>query len=207
VPIYLEDKQLVKRALAGDEQAFAQFFDDNFPRLYRFVLPRLSDDPAGAREVVHLALSRALRKLHTFRAESSLFTWLCVICRNELSDWLRSSLRHREHVVLTEDYPEIRAAVESFNIPDSQSPERQYQRGESVRLIQVALDALPPKYGNALEWKYIEGFSTREIAARLNISAEATQSVLARARRAFQDVYGSMNNPVLNESVNIGRET
>ena len=34
--IYLEDKKLVKRLLAGDERAFKQFFDENFPRLYRF---------------------------------------------------------------------------------------------------------------------------------------------------------------------------
>lgn len=205
MPIYLDDKLLVKRALAGEEQAFNQFFDDNFSRLYRFALPRLSEDPEATREVVHMALSRALRKLPTYRAESSLFTWLCVICRNEMSDWLRKNLRYRERIVLTEDYPEIKAAVDSFNAPQSDDPENSYRRTEAIRLIQVALDRLPPRYGNALEWKYIEGYSIKEIAARMVISPEAAQSVIARAKRAFRDIYGSLSKPVIGSSAINGK--
>ena len=112
--IYLDDRKLVKRLLAGDEQAFSQFFDENFSRLYRFALARLSRDEDVAGEIVQAALSRALRKAHTYRGESALFTWLCVICRNEIVDWMRRNARYNKHIVLTEDYPEIQAAVESF---------------------------------------------------------------------------------------------
>ena len=65
-----------------------------------------------------------------------------------------------------------------------------------MRLIQVALDALPPRYGDVLEWKYIEGYSIKEISKRMNIGTEATQSLLARARRAFADVYSSLSQGV-----------
>ncbi|MDH3433674.1 MAG: hypothetical protein OEM60_07445, partial [Gammaproteobacteria bacterium] len=64
---------------------------------------------------------------------------------------------------------------------------------EALRLIQVALDRLPANYGNVLEWKYVEGHSVKEISARLEIGTEATQSLLARAKRAFADVYGSLS--------------
>ena len=192
MPVYFEDKKLVKQLLAGNEQAFDRFFDEHFARLYRFALTRLSDDPDAAREVAQLTLTKAIRKLKTYRAESALFTWLCAICRNETSDWLAKQGRYREHIVLTEDIAEVRAAVESFQSPDQMSPERHYKRVEMLRLIQVALDNLPAKYGDVLEWKYIEGHSTREIAKRMNIGEEATQSLLARAKRAFADVYSSM---------------
>lgn len=190
--VYFEDKKLVKQLLAGNERAFDQFFDENFARLYRFALTRLSDDHDAAREVAQLTLTKAVRKLGTYRAESALYTWLCAICRNETSDWLARQGRYREHIVLTEDLPEVRAAVESYQMPEQMTPERHYRRVEMLRLIQVALDNLPAKYGDVLEWKYIEGHSIREIAARMNIGAEATQSLLARARRAFADVYSSM---------------
>ena len=111
--IYLDDKKLVKQLLGGDERAFDRFFEENFGRLYRFALTRLSDDPEAAREVAQVTLTRALRKLHTYRAESALFTWLCAICRNETSEWLRSQARYREHVVLIEDFPEVQAAVDT----------------------------------------------------------------------------------------------
>jgi len=192
VPVYLDDKKLVKQLLAGDQRAFDRFFEDNFARLYRFAIVRLSDDPEGAREVVQITLSRAVRKMHTYRAESALFTWLCAICRNEISDWLSRQGRYRDHIVLVEDFPEVRAAVDSFQAPLEDSPERHFQRVEALRLIQVALDRLPAKYGNVLEWKYVEGHSVKEISARLEIGTEATQSLLARAKRAFADVYSTL---------------
>ncbi|MGH7128159.1 MAG: RNA polymerase sigma factor, partial [Planctomycetaceae bacterium] len=171
-------------------------FDEYFARLYRFALARLADDPDAAREVAQITLIRALRKLHTYRAESALFTWLCAICRNETSEWLRQQGRYRDHVVLIEDHPDVRAAVDSFHVPEEQLPEAQLQRLEHLRLIEVALDRLPARYGDVLEWKYVEGRSIREIAARLNLGQEATQSLLARAKRAFGDVYASLASAI-----------
>jgi RNA polymerase sigma-70 factor (ECF subfamily) len=194
MPVYLDDKRLVKQLLAGDQRAFDRFFEENFARLYRFAIVRLSDDPDGAREVVQIALTRAVRSLHTYRAESALFTWLCAICRNEINDWFRQQGRYRDHIVLVEDFPEVQAAVDSFQAPLEDSPERHYQRVEVMRLIQVALDRLPANYGNVLEWKYVEGHSVKEISARLEIGTEATQSLLARAKRAFADVYSSLTD-------------
>ena len=200
MPTYLEDRRLVKRLLAGEEQAFRQFFDENFSRLYRFALARTSHDEDASREIVQAALSRALRKAHSYRGESALFTWLCAICRNELVDWMRRNARYHEHIVLTEDYPEVLAAVDSFLAPDSDDPGKHYQKHEASRLIQVALDKLPPRYGNALEWKYIEGYSVKEIAIKLDVSPEAAQSLLARAKKAFQEMYSTLARPVFNEA-------
>jgi len=190
--VYLEDKRLVKQLLAGDQSAFDGFFDENFARLYRFAIARMTNDPDAARDIVQVTLTKAIRKMSTYRAESALFTWLCAICRNEISDWLAKQGRRQEHIVLTEDFPEVQAAVDSFQAPAQEGPERQYRRAETLRLIQVALDRLPAKYGDVLEWKYVEGWSINEIAEKLNIGTEATQSLLARAKRAFADVYSAM---------------
>lgn len=190
--VWLDDKRLVKQLLGGDERAFDRFFDENFARLYRFALARLGDDRDAAREVAQITLSKAVGKLHTYKGEAALFTWLCAICRNATSDWLAQQGRYRDHIVLTEDFAEVRAAVESLQEPDQFGPEQQFRRIELVRLIQVALDSLPASYGDALEWKYIEGHSVQEIAKRMGIGKEAAQSLLARARRAFADVYLSL---------------
>jgi len=196
VPIYLEDRKLIRRLLKGDERAFDQFFRENFSRLYRFAQARVSTDTEATREIVLASMSRALTKMSGYRGESALFTWLCVICRNEIVDWSRRNAKYREHVVLTEDHPEIQAAVDSFVAPVSEDPRRQYQKYEAARLIQVALDKLPPSYGDALEWKYIEGHTVKEIARRMGVSHEAAQSLLARARRAFEEIYSTLTGPV-----------
>lgn len=200
MPVHLDDKRLIKRLLAGDERAFTQFFDENYSRLYRFALVRVAQDEEAAAEIAQSALSNALNRIGSWRGEAALFTWLCAIARNEIVDWARRNASYRKHVVLTEDLPEIRAAVDSLLMSDIDGPGRQYQRHEAGRLIQVALDQLPPRYGDALEWKYIEGCSVKEIAARLELSFEAAQSLLARAKRAFHDVYGAMLRPAIAET-------
>lgn len=200
MPVYMDDKRLTKRLLAGKEQAFNQFFDENFARLYRFVLARVAHDEEAAKEIVQTAMSRALQKIHTYRGEAALFTWLCVIARNEMVDWIRRNARYREHIVLTEDFPEIQAAVDSILAPPADDPRKHYQKYEMSRLIQVALDKLPPKYGDALEWKYIQGYSVKEIAVRLEVSPGAAQSLLARAKRSFQEVYSTLARPLIEEA-------
>ena len=113
MPVYMDDKKLARRLLKGDARAFDRFFDDNFARLYRFAMARLSDDPEGARDVVQTAMTRALRKMHTYRAESAMFTWLCAICRNEINDWLTRQGRYKDHIVLVEDFLVAAGAVSS----------------------------------------------------------------------------------------------
>ena len=63
------------------------------------------------------------------------------------------------------------------------------QRREIARLVQVVLDRLPGRYGDALEWKYIDGFSVAEIAERLALAPKAAESMLTRARAAFRDAF------------------
>ncbi len=196
-PLYFRDRHQVRDLLAGDEEAFNRFFEENYSRLYRFALPRLHGDQAAAEDIAQQTLAIALQKLDTYRGEAQLYTWLCSICRNQVTDWLRQQGRHRDRVVLTEDFPEIQAAVDSFCAPASDDPMANQHRTELARLIQVALDRLSPRYGDVLEWKYLLGYSVQEIADRLNTSVDATQSLLTRARRAFTSVYGPLTDSLV----------
>ena len=190
-PAATSDPQLIRRMLAGDERAFEAFFNAYFPRLYRFALPRLNGDVEATREIVQVTLGKAIRKLESFRGESGLFTWICQICRNEIVDYIRAERRMR-HVVLIDDQPELRAAVESIEAPDEFDLVKGFGREEAARLVRVVLDRLPASYGDALEWKYIEGESVETIGERLGIGTTAAQSLLARARRAFRESLESV---------------
>lgn len=180
------DQQLIRRMLAGDERAFEAFFDAYFARVYRFALPRLNGNVEAAREVVLSTLTKAMRKLSQFRGESGLFTWICQICRHEVVDHIRADRRSR-HVVLIDDLPELRAAIESVEAPEQYDLVRSHGRAEVGRLVRAVLDRLPSSYGDALEWKYIEGESVEVIGERLGIGTTAAQSLLARARAAFRE--------------------
>jgi RNA polymerase sigma-70 factor, ECF subfamily len=181
-----QEQVLVRRMLAGEERAFTAFFEGYFARLYRFALPRLNADSQATREVVQATLTKAMRRLADFRGEAALFTWLCQICRREVVDYLRAHKRYSDRVVLIEDSPDLRAAIESIEAPEEFDLALTYSREELGRMVRSVLDRLPPRYGDALEWKYVEGRSVEEIGARLGIGHTAAQSLLARARDAFR---------------------
>jgi RNA polymerase sigma-70 factor, ECF subfamily len=182
-----EEKLLIQRMLGGDERAFEAFFNAYFPRVYRFALPRLNRDVEATREVVQATLAKAMRRIGDFRGESALFTWICQICRREAVDYIRSRRRHVKHLVLIDDRADLRSAIEAIEAPEEYDLVRQYGRAEVGRLVRVVLDRLPSNYGDALEWKYMEGSSVEEIGERLGIGTIAAQSLLARARIAFRE--------------------
>ncbi len=182
-----DERRLVRRLLEGDERAFREFFDEYFARLYRFALPRLNNDADAAQEVAQATLCKVMRKLETFRGEAALFTWICQICRRQIADHLREHQRHAARVVLIEDNPRVQAALDAIQSPEEEQPERRYDDGQVGSLVRSVLDRLPARYGDALEWKYVEGMSVEEIGARLGIGTTAAQSLLARARVAFRD--------------------
>jgi len=191
-------KALVRRMLRGEEAAFEEFFADYSPGLYRFALSRTRDVEASE-EVVQAALCRAVAKLDTYRGEAALFTWLCTFCRHEISAYYERQRRHAPQVDLIEDVPEIRAALESLAGSEAGSPEADLRRKELARLVQVALDHLPPRYAEALEWKYIDGLAVKEIADRMSIGPKAAESLLTRAREAFREGFVAMGGALARE--------
>lgn len=180
------DRFLVARLLRGDEEAFAEFFDRNFAPLYRFALPRVSDEDA-AEEVVQTTLCRAVRKLSSYRGEAALLTWLTTICRREIATYFEQRKKVPPMLDLSDDLPEIRAALESLALDGG--AESTLRRREIARLVQVVLDRLPGRYGDVLEWKYIDGLTVAEIAERLPLAPKAAESLLTRARAAFRDAW------------------
>lgn len=189
-----EDRQVVRLLLKGDEVAFREFFSDYFPRLFRFILRRVGSDEEAARDIVQAALTRATRKLHLYRGEASLFTWLCQIARHELADQGTHSRRQGGgELVAREEDSAVRAELESLPAEPAFEPEKVRNRDELAELVHAALDYLPRRYAQVLELKYLEDLSVDSIAQRLGTSSVAIQSLLARARTAFREVCVSLD--------------
>jgi RNA polymerase sigma-70 factor (ECF subfamily) len=182
------DAALLRRLLSGDEAAFRQFFDGHFPRLYRFALKRTDGDRDEAEEIVQKTMIAAMRGLHTFRGESALLTWLCAICRREAAVWRAARVRQTA-LLLSEDAPEIRDQLAALASMATQQPDELFDRGETARLVRVALDLLPGSYSEVLEWKYIYGLTVLEISERTSTGPKAVESLLGRARKSFRQVF------------------
>ncbi len=180
------DRLLVERLLAGDEQAFRGFFDEYFDRLYRFALSRTRGDATLSEEAAQRALCRAVRRLDAYRGEAALFTWLVQICRNELADLLEAAGRDARRTVSLDGDERARLAAEALADEAAADPGAEREAAELGQLVREVLRELPGRYGEVLAWKYLEDVSTQQVAERLGVTFEAAQSTLQRARAAFR---------------------
>ena len=191
MPQIEQDRQLARDVADGKADAFDAFFKEYFPRLFRFALGRVDNDPALAEEVVQRTMCIVVRKMGNYRGEALLFTWLCQICRNEMAAAFRQrGDQHREHLPI-EDHPAVQAALESM-FADDYRPESAQRQQEIAEFVRATLQHLPLRYARALEMKYVGGHSVSEIARELEVSEKAAESLLTRARKAFKDGFNSL---------------
>jgi RNA polymerase sigma-70 factor (ECF subfamily) len=177
------DRALVARMVRGDQRAVREFCDTYLPRLYRFALQRVAL-PADADDVVQIVLSTAARRIETYRGDSPLYAWLLTICRREAGRYAAAAARHQSVM----DPNREDGALAHLEAPAHEAPEAASRRRQLTGRVRRCLDSMPGHYAEALELKYLDGYSSKEIAAKLSISDEAVQSLLARARRTFRDV-------------------
>ena len=183
------DKDLARRVIAGEDRAISEFMDIYFPRLYRFALIRLQQDTTSAEDVVQQTLTIAARRMETYRGEASLMAWLAQICTRELVRYQTRTKARQQVVTLFDDEPLMTALLETIEADQSDEPVHFTERAELISLVHFVMDQLPNRYGDVLEWKYIEGLSVKEISKKMNLGNEAVQSLIARAKRSFKKAF------------------
>lgn len=179
--------------LAGDARAFDAFFEAYAKRLAAFATRRTTLPAAAIEEIVQNTLIKAIRRLASYRGEAALFTWLCEICRNELVNLHRREARRSAEDSLEQS--SVRETVLELRAPESESPLGALEIAAQRSAVAEALNSLPERYARALEWKYGDGFSVEEIARMLGLTTIAAQSLLARARAAFRQVWPEEQPP------------
>ncbi len=109
------------------------------------------------------------------------------IARNLMIDKLR-----RISVVSIETVADFDDMHVIDNEPD---PERQVTARQELRLLQLALDELPHRCRQIVVMKKVEGYSQREIAAKMGVTEVVVEHQVVKAMRLLtQAVYGLRNS-------------
>ena len=188
----MDEQDLVQRMRRGEQRAFDQFFDAYAARLGAFAARRSALDAAAIEDVVQMTLINAMRGLGTFRGGSSLFTWLCQICRNQLADIRRKSARQPQMQSL-DDLTEEKPLAQIIQLTDFRDPLDECANDAERGAVRHAINGLPSHYARILELRYGDELTVPEIARVLQISESAAESQLVRARQAFRVAWQEMD--------------
>jgi RNA polymerase sigma-70 factor (ECF subfamily) len=191
------ERDLVRRAQAGDEDAFGTLMRSHYEPVFRLVNAMLRDDHS-ARDVCQEIWLTVWKNLRTFRGDAKFSTWVHPIATRRAIDHLRSRKRwfsrfipFRSDADSTSDTEgggdRVDAAPEAVEATD---PRQDLERHERNARFERAIGSLPPKHRAVLALREIQGLSYDEIAENLGVARGTVMSRLFHARRLLVQKLG-----------------
>jgi RNA polymerase sigma-70 factor, ECF subfamily len=163
--------------VVSDERSFRAWYDQAAPRVYAYLLSRCSAVPI-AEELTQQTFIAAIRGAETFDGRESSIPWLVGIARHLLAGHFRTLER--------EERRHQRMILRELNVSEAGAEWARLRQRDAVAR---ALRGLPAMQRAVLVLRFFDRLSVREIAAEIGRSEGATESLLGRARAAFERVY------------------
>ena len=179
-----EEQGLVRRAQAGDHEAFAALVARTQAKVYNLAL-RLSGSAEDAADLTQEAYLNAWRGLSSFQGESAFSTWLYRLTTNVCIDFLRRE-RRRQAIAGAVSLDDNEVDYANL-VPDrAPSPHEILEGRELKAAISRGLRQLSDEHRQVLVLREVTGLSYAEIAAVLGLEEGTVKSRIARARLALR---------------------
>lgn len=166
-------------AVVEDPTRLRSWLQDALPVVYGFAFARCGGDQAVAEDITQETMIEVVKHRDAFDGRSHPTTWVCGIARHKVADHYRAQYREaRRRLRVLEALPTIRQADNEV--------------GDDREAVVEALHQLPEAQRVVLASHYLDGFSVREIAAQMDRSESAVESLLARGRDGFRRAWDQL---------------
>lgn len=173
----MTDAGLLEAAARGSHAGFGEIVNRHYQPVYRLVW-RMTNGAADAEDMAQEAFLKLWRNPAQVREAGALKGWLMRVAANAVIDRSR-----RPRAAVLDEVPEV---------ADPQArPDAPLDRAQAARLVDSRIAALPERQRLALSLVYFEGLTNIEAAAVLEVSVDALESLLSRARRGLKDSLSS----------------
>lgn len=162
----LGDEQLVLQARAGDTEAFSLLVRKYANAVYGVAYHNVGDFHF-AQDIAQEVFLKAYFKLDDLKEPGKIGSWLYAITKRQAMDWLRSNKR------------------QSLFEPDA-AMQPEYADPDIKLDVWAALNKLPERSRLPVILYHMAGYNTRDLAVFLDISIEAVESRLRRARNMLR---------------------
>ncbi|GIW06413.1 MAG: DNA-directed RNA polymerase sigma-70 factor [Dehalococcoidia bacterium] len=171
--------EAVRRAQAGDPEAFGTLYDAYVDRIFRYVRIRVGDDVESEDLTEHVFL-RAWQAIGRYQDRGRPFTaWLYTIAGNVVSDYFRSQRR--------------RAALDPVLVDRAtdRDPVAAAERGAHRAALENAIRKLTPDQQQVIILRFIEGLSPAEVAATIGKREGTVRVIQHRALAALRSLLAA----------------
>ncbi len=174
------DVALVARVRAGEPAAERELFQQYAPVIYRLIY-RLTGRSDQAQDWTQDTFIRAFSRLHQYRGEAALATWLRTIAVSVTRNRMETVLRREQYAAPMEE-------AESVAQPDTRSDPDLRER------LDAAIAALPAGTRAVYVLHDLEGYTHEEISAQLGIVEGTSKSQLSKARARLRAALAPFRN-------------
>ncbi len=176
------EQELIREAIEGDEQAFAELVYATQDLVYTCCL-RVLRNPQRAEEAANEAYLRAWRGLAGFRFQARFSSWMFRIAHNAA---VRMATKRRLDTVSTDDERHIGLSAVASVDP---TIERKLEAEDELALIRELMNELPENQRKALELAYLEGIEYRDAATVLGCPVATLKTWVHRGRKRLRELY------------------
>jgi RNA polymerase sigma-70 factor, ECF subfamily len=186
-----DDHTLIREFHSGDKTAFdvivLRYRDRVFNLCFRFL-----GNYHEAEDTAQDVFVKAYSYLKSFRFESSFFTWLYRITVNTCKNRIKSGeYRFKKTNAGMDNEVESIALQQAERLDNPASdPVSDLEKKETMKALQLAIDALPPDQKSVVILRDIQGLSYEEIADITAFKPGTIKSRLSRARNSLKEKLG-----------------
>jgi RNA polymerase sigma-70 factor, ECF subfamily len=195
---YAPDRSLLGRALLGERAALESFIKELSPHVERQLL-RYPVTEEDRHDLLQATLMQVVRRLGSFRGDSSFSTWLFRVTANEALMLMRSQRRHRARLVEGMDFEELGALPAAPETEFGEPGDVVAANRQRDARVREALEELPADYRDVVVAHYHMDLGLEEIAGQFDLSESAVRSRLHRARTRLRTILA--DSPVAIEAV------
>lgn len=182
--ILFKPEQLDFRNASFDEEAFNQFYECYFPKLYSYVYAQIRET-AWAEELTGQIFEKVLRGLPLYDpGKGELTTWIYKIAKNQILDFHKSKQRQMNQPL------EAQALEQKALEP---GPEEHMVLREKQKTVRHLLNQLPERERETVVLKFYGGWESQEIAAHMGMKKEQIYVIVHRALKKCKTIIAEQN--------------
>ena len=161
-----EEQNLIQRARQGDQDAFAQLYENHFDKIYRYVILKIGN-MAEAEDMTQQVFVKAYESISSYRWQGIPFSaWLFRIAHNQMVDFVRKASK-KQTIPFDESLPVL----------SDSNPEHEVEVKMEMEKVVLASRKLTKAQHEVINLRFAGGLSIAEVAKTMRKSEGAIKAL------------------------------